>query len=213
MDTVTFQKGTQSTWTTATGEAVPVSFLKKSDKVKEAKAAKIFKAAIQAEAALSNLYKMMNEDMAEIAKLIKVEYKIKYEKDKRDGKGSFTWYNFDKSLKVEADINEIAKWDAALMTEAYAHFSAYINTNLTEANELIAALVNNAFGNNKGQIDSKKVFQLLKHQGKIKHSKFQKACELIKQAQGIDCTKLYMRVWAKQADGQYRNINLNFSNF
>jgi hypothetical protein len=198
-------------WVNAAGDAVPVKFVPKSDKVKEALAAKVHKAAIGVETALAAFHTILSASFAEVQAAVNEEFEIKKGNKKKPGKGSFTWYNFDKSLKVEADINEIAKWDAALMTEAYAHFSDYINTNLTEANVLIAALVNNAFGNNKGQIDSKKVFQLLKHQHNIKHSKFQKACELIKQAQGIDYTKLYMRVWEKLPTGEYRNINLNFS--
>ena len=83
---------------------------------------------------------------------------------------------------------------------------------MTEANELISQLVKSAFANTKGMIDTDKVFQILRYEEKIKNKQFQKACELIKQAQSIDRTKLYMRIWEKDADGAYRNINLNFSN-
>lgn len=126
-------------------------------------------------------------------------------------KGSITWFNFDRSLKIEADKNDIVKWDNALMTAAKDQLDAYLNSNLSETNELISALVSGAFANTRGMIDSGKVFQILKYQDKIRDKRFQKACELMKNAQSLDKTKLYMRIWERQTDGQYRNINLNFS--
>jgi hypothetical protein len=209
---VKFQSTKDSTWRTSTGEAVPVKFLPKSTKTKETVGAKIYKAALAAEQTLIDLHKMMQAAFTEIDRLVKAEYQIKYEKEKRQGKGGLTWYNHDMSLKVEASVDEVCKWDAALMTEARTLLDAYLSTALTETHQLISDLVLGAFSNNKGTIDSKKVFLILKHQNKIKNAKYQKACELIKQAQGVDKTKLYMRAWAKQDDGQYRNINLNFSN-
>ena len=98
------------------------------------------------------------------------------------------------------------------MVEALALLNTYISANMSEANELISQLVKSAFANTKGEIDTGKVFQILRYEDKIKNKQFQKACELIKQAQSIDKTKLYMRVWEKDAEGSYRNINLQFSN-
>jgi hypothetical protein len=190
-----------SIWTNAAGDAVPLKFVPATEKRKETLAAKVHKSAIGVEAALLNFHQLIAGAF---------EYEIKYKKEKK-GKGSFTWFSFDRSIKIEADMNEIIKWDNALMTEAKTLLDMYISSNMSEANELISGLVMGAFGNTKGMIDTGKVFQILKYQDKIKASKFQKACELIKKAQSIDKTKLYMRVWEKQEDGSYRNINLNFS--
>ena len=174
-------------------------------------AGKIHKAALHAEVTLRQLYTMMDEAFKEVGTLIRQEYELKNGKPKKAGKGSFTWFNFDKSIKIEADMNDIVKWDGALMTEALNLLNSYISANLTEANVLISELVKSAFANTKGMIDSGKVFQILRYESKIKNKSFQKACEIMKQAQSIDKTKLYMRIWEKQEDGQYRNINLNFS--
>lgn len=198
-------------WTNAAGDAVPFKFVPKSDKVKETLSAKIRKMALDVEVSLFELHRYMNECFGQVNQLIKEEYSIKNGKDKKQGKGSLTWYNFDKSIKIEADINDIVKWDSALMTESLNLLNDYINSSLSDNNELIAGLVKDAFSNSKNMIDSRKIFQLLKYESKIKNAKFLKACELIKQAQSLDKTKLYMRVWEKQQDGQYRNINLNFS--
>lgn len=198
-------------WVNANGDNVPVKFVPKTDKTKEALASNIHKAALSAEKQLNALYQLMNNAFIEVAKLVKEEYALKKGKDKKEGKGSLTWFNFDRSLKIEADINDIVKWDNALMTEALSLLNEYINSSLNENNELIAGLVKDAFANSKNMIDSRKIFQLLKYESKIKNTKYLKACELIRNAQTIDKTKMYMRVWEKMEDGTYRNINLNFS--
>jgi hypothetical protein len=199
-----------STWLNAMGDVVPVKFVPQSDKTKEALAGKVYKAAINAEVVLHSLHIMMGQAFKDVSSMIKQEYDLKNKK-KKETKGSLTWFNFDRSIKIEADMNEIVKWDGALMTEALELLNQYISANMTEANELISGLVKSAFANTKGMIDTGKVFQLLKYEDKIKAKAFQKACELMKKAQSIDKTKLYMRVWAKEEAGDYRNVNLNFS--
>jgi hypothetical protein len=197
-------------WTNAAGDAVPIKFVPASDKVKEALAAKVHKAAINVEAMLAALHATLTAAFAAVQQEVQKEFELKKGSKKKPGKGSFTWFNFDRSIKVEADINEIVKWDNALMTEALALLNEYIDANMSEANVLISDLVKSAFSNSKGMIDTGKVFQILRYEDKIKNAKFQKACELIKKAQSIDRAKLYMRVWEKQDSGEYRNINLNF---
>jgi len=211
MNKVKIHKKTDSTWLNAAGDKVPYKFVPESDRLKEAFAGKLHKAAIAAETALLDLHTAMRIGFDAVAQQIKSEYELKNKKQKA-GKGGITWFNFDRSIKFEANINDIVKWDSALMTEALQLLNTYISTNMTEANVLISELVQSAFANTKGMIDTGKVFQILRHENKIKNKGFQKACELIKQAQSIDRTKLYMRVWEKGDDGQYRNVNLQFSN-
>jgi hypothetical protein len=211
MSIVKFHNNKTPIWQNASGEQVPVKFVPKTDKLKETLAAKLHKSALNVEACLNALHQDMNIAFEDIKNAVKAEYQIKTGKSKAQGKGSFTWFNFDKSLKVEADMNDIVKWDNGLMTEALELLNKYIDGSLTDSNVLIKELVNKAFANTKGMIDSGKVFQILRYEDKIKNTSFQKACQLMKQAQSIDRTKLYMRIWEKCSDGQYRNINLNFS--
>jgi len=211
MSTVKIFTNKDAVWVNAAGDAVPIKFVPKPDKTKETLAEKIHKQALAVEDSLIKLHAFMSDAFAKVNELIKEEYSIKNGKEKKVGKGSLTWFSFDRSIKVEADINEIIKWDSALMTEALELLNQYIGSNIGENNELIKGLVMDAFSNSKNMIDSRKIFQLLKYETKIKNAKFLKACELIKQAQSIDKTKLYMRVWEKSENGEYRNINLNFS--
>lgn len=198
-------------WTDASGNDVPQKFLLKSDKVKEAFAGKIYKQSLAIEAQLNAFHAMIREASETVLSIVRNDYELKNGKAKKQTKGAFTWFNYDRSVKIEADVNDIVKWNSALLSEAHELLKEYITGEIGETNILIKGLVNEAFSTSRGEVDSRKIFQLLKYEDKIKNSKFLKACGLLKQAQAIDKTKMYMRVWAKQDDGQYRNINLNFS--
>ncbi|MFT3750935.1 MAG: DUF3164 family protein [Agriterribacter sp.] len=198
-------------WTDAAGNDVPQKFLLKSDKVKEAFAGKIYKQALAIEAQLNAFHEMMREASEAVLAIVRNDYELKNGKAKKQTKGAFTWFNYDRSLKVESDVNDIVKWNTALLSEAHELLKEYITGEIGETNVLIKGLVNEAFATSRGEVDSRKIFQILKWEDKVNNKKFSKACGLLKQAQTIDKTKLYMRVWEKQQDGQYRNINLNFS--
>lgn len=201
-----------ATWRNAAGESVPLKFVPPADRVRESHAAKIHKAALNAEKVLNDFYQLISNSISEVRAIIMSEWELKESKRVGKFKGNITWYNFDKSIKVEADMNDIVKWDQSLMAEALEQLNSYISSSMSEAHQLISELVKSAFANSRGMIDSGKVFQLLRYEDKIKAKTFQKACQLMKSAQSIDRTKLYMRVWERMEDGQYRNINLNFSN-
>lgn len=207
---VKIHKAKDPVWINAAGDAVPVKFVPETDKLKESLAGIIYKSAVTIEAELKDFYELMTLAFEKAREAVVKEYNIKG-KEKKQGKGSFTWYNFDRSLKIEADINDIVKWDGPLMTEAQDCFEKFFSGEMSESQVLIKDIVIKAFSNSSGQPDTKNVFKLLKFETKIKNKNFQKACELIKQAQNIDKTKLYMRVWEKTDSGEYRSINLNFS--
>lgn len=207
---VKIHKSTDTVWHNAAGDAVPFKFVPQVDKQKESLAGKIHTAALKVEASLTALHELVTEATTAVQSWMKTEYAIKHKKAKKEAK-AFTWFNFDRSIKIEADVNDIIKWNDALLTEAHTLLNEYISGEIGDTHQLIKGLVNDAFSSSRGAIDSRKVFQILKHESKIKNSKFQKACTLIKQAQDVDKTKLYQRVWEVQSNGEYRNINLNFS--
>ena len=198
-------------WTNAAGDQVPVKFVPKSDRVKEGLAAYLYKESLKVQAALETLHTLMTDACATVAKLVREEYELKNGKKPKATKGNMTWYSFDNSIKVEANVNEVVKWNDAMMHEAKGLLNEYLDSQLTDNQALIKKLVNDAFSNTKGAIDSRKVFQLLRYESQINSSKFRKACEIMRDAQMIDRTKMYMKISERQEDGSYRYINLNFS--
>ncbi len=208
--TVKLHKPKEATWVNAMGDQVPLKFVPASDKKKELLATTIYKDAVIIEARLADLHKFMTDAFAQVHQSILDEYAIKG-KEKKAGKGSLTWFNFDKSIKIEVDVNELSKWDEALMTEALALLNKYISSGMDEGKELIKELVTSAFATKRGMVDSKKVFQIIKFKNKTTNKTFLQACTLLEQAHSLDRTKSYMRVWEKTETGEYRNINLSFS--
>jgi hypothetical protein len=209
--TVKIHNTKDAVWHNAAGDAVPVKYVSRADRQKEIWAGALYKQALKAEEVLQDLHTAMKDGCEQIAAMVRHEYEIKNGKKPRETKGNLTWYSFDGSIKVEANVNEVVKWDDALMTEAKALLNDYLDSQLTDNQALIKKLVSDAFSNHKGGIDSRKIFQLLKYDGQIKSSKFSKACELMRQAQMIDRTKLYMGISVRLQDGNYRAITLNFS--
>jgi hypothetical protein len=194
-------------WRNAAGDEVPVKFVPEIDKSREALAGGVYAAALKVETALAALYDIMNAATKAILQEVKKEFELK----QKTHKGNITWYNFDKSIKVEADMNDVVKWDESLMAEAKILVDEYIDKQLSDEQKLIKKIATAAFSNSKGLIDTRQVFQLLKWEPEINSVKYSKACNLMRQAQSVASTKLYMRVWEKMDNSQYRNINLNFS--
>lgn len=200
-----------TTWINASGDEVPVNFLTHADKLKEKLAGQIRKEALDAEKRLAALHDTMQEANAQVMAVVRDEYELKKGTKKRETKGNMTWYNFDGSIKVELNLNDIVKWDESLMNEAYKLFQAYIDGAIGQNVALVNKLISKAFANTKGCIDSRMVFQILKYEGQMNSSKYDKACELMRDAQRIHKTKTYYMVSERMEDGSYRSINLNFS--
>lgn len=211
MKAVKLHSSKDATWTNAAGDKVPLKFVPLTDRVKEKIASTLHKHAVALETELKMLHGTMDAACAEISIRVREDYELKNGKKPKPTKGNMTWYSFDNSIKVEANVNEVVKWDDAMMHEAKGLLNEYLDSQLTDNQALIKKLVNDAFSNTKGAIDSRKVFQLLKYDGQINSSKFSKACDIMRNAQMIDRTKLYMCISERQEDGSYRQINLNFS--
>jgi hypothetical protein len=206
-----FHSAKDTTWTNAAGDPVPVKHISRSEKLKEATAARLYKKALKVQEALLDLFADMQAANMEIDAALRKDYELKTGQQKKAGKGGLTWYNFDASVKVETNVNEYLKFDDGLMKEAQVLLNEYIGSRLNEDQKLIAAIAADAFSTSKGSFDPRKVFNLLKYEGQVKSTRFSKVCELIRNAQRIDKAKAYYRISVRQADGSYQPIKLNFS--
>lgn len=211
MSSVKIHTRRDDTWKDASGLSVPFSYITKTDLKKEALACSIWKEALAVETALQRLHTSMSMAFDEVRKQMAKEYEIKG-KTLRGQKGGFTWYNFDKSLRIEASVDEVVRFDEAMMSQAKELIDEFLLSGIeTDAQSIIKEIVSGAFATTRGQVDTRKVFQLLKWESKVKDKRFVEACNLMREAQSTDKTRLYMRVWERDEAGQYRNINLNFS--
>ena len=208
---VKFHTAKDAVWTNAAGDPVPVKHISKSEKLKEAIAARILKKAVKLEEALIELLDDLQQSNMEIDAALRVDYELKTGNKKKVGKGGLTWYSFNGDVKVETNINDFMKFDESMMNEAHLLVKEYIGSKLNEDQQLIASIATDAFSTTKGGFDPRKVFNLLKYEAKVKNARYSKACDLIRNAQRIDKSKAYHRISVRQPDGNYRPIKLNFS--
>jgi len=204
------QTSKQSTWTDASGVQVPFNRVTKLEKNKEAAAAKLQKSANQITDLLADFKEVIEKCTAAFYEEVLKENKA----DKRERKGNFTWFNFNKTIKVERSATERIEFKDVEIQLAKEKLDSFITDSLSSADAFIKELVNDAFQNTKGGLDPKKVLSLLKYRSKTKAVKFHEALDLIEKSIERNSSKTYYRISVKnEQSGEYEYIKLNFSDF
>jgi hypothetical protein len=129
----------------------------------------------------------------------------------KDGKGNFTWYNFDRSIKIEVSVSERIEFDDLKITSCREELKKYIEKNVKSEDDFGQQLIDDAFTTTKGKLDAKKVMSLLRYRSKIKDHHFQRALDLLEESVRRPHSKTYFRIYAKDMEGKYANIDLNFA--
>jgi len=193
----------QKTWKDHTGQEIPAQYVPAIDKEREKIVQKFIVKAEKLNEALT-VFKdeLLNESDAFFKKMM-VENKVK-----ADGKGNYSLTSFDKSFKLEVNVQEKIEFDDTIQV-AQAKIKEYLNEITEGANHDIIQIVNNAFQTSRGKMDSKRILGLFEYQ--ITHPKWVEAIELIKNSISRNNSKRYVRLWMKDTEGEYRAIELNFS--
>lgn len=129
-------------------------------------------------------------------------------------KGNHTWYNFDRSIKIERSISERIDFDDALIAAAKEKFDTFLSENTTGTDEVIRILITDAFSTTRGQLDAKKVMSLIRHRQRIdadKYPNIHAVVDLIEQSIRRPDSKMYFRISKRDDSGRYHNVDLNFS--
>lgn len=205
---LTHQKSSDATWLDESGNQTQYSRLFKYEKLMEKNAIKIAKEAIKINQSLAS-FKLQVAEMCE-------EVYDQYLKDKQvdkigKGKGNFTWFNFDRSIKIEMSINERITFDDMGITTCKELLNQFLDENIDSKNSIIKEMVNDAFNTSRGKLDAKKVMNLLRYESKVKDHKFQEAMRVLKDSIRRPSSKSYYRIWCMDEAGEYQNIDLNFS--
>ena len=197
-------------WTDESGITIPFNRLSQVEFAKELHAGNLYKQAIKINEMLTGFMKLISEANDKINLAVDAENK-RMGKKVKPTKGNFTWFNFDRSIKVEVNIQEQLKFDEAKIASAREKFDSFIEKNVQGTDDIVRQLINSAFVNGRGGLDPKKVLSLLKYRTKIKDKGFQVALDLIEESISRPSSKRYFRIWCKDEAGQYKNIDLNFS--
>lgn len=201
------QSSKQKTWIDASGVAVPFSRVEKIEIQKEVTSAKLLK---NAQAINKQLEEFKTSIQAACEKFYSEVLK-QHKADKRERKGNFTWYNFDKSIRVEVNATERVEFKEPEISLAKEKLDSFISDGLGTTDSFIKELVNDAFQNTKGALDPKKVLSLLKYRSKTKAAKFHEALDLIEKSIERNSSKTYYKIALKGENGEYEYVKLNFS--
>jgi hypothetical protein len=156
------------------------------------------------------LYNLKDEAFDEADKIYEAQLRA-YEIDGRDTekmKGNFTFYSYDKHFKIEVNIGQRLEFDDKINL-AKAEIDEYLKDITEGQNNDIITIVNHAFTTVRGKLDHKKILQLFSY--KIKNARWEKAMTLLKDSITTNHSKRYIKVLERDSNGEYQNINVQFS--
>lgn len=200
------QKVKEKKWKDETGQEIPIEYISAGIRLKERNAGILLKNAKSLNEQLTYFKEQVAELCSEVYKKMMEEFKV----DPKS-KGNFTWFNFDRTIKIEVSISERIDFDDLTIQAVKVKLDEFLNLNLDSKQEFIKELVNDAFSTSKGKLDAKKVMSLLKYRSKISDVLFQEALTLLESAIRRPDSKTYFRIWERTEEGSFELIDLNFS--
>ncbi len=200
------QKTKDEKWIDESGQEVPIKYVTKPAREREKNASTIIKGA-------KTINRQLNDFKSDVIAICKDVYSKAMEEynAKADSKGNFTWFNFDRSIKIEVSINERIDFDDLTIQACKSKFDEFLSINVSSKLEMVKEMVSDVFSTSRGKLDAKKVMSLLKYSDKITDPLFQEAVSLLKSSIRRPDSKTYFRIWERAENGSYQIIDLNFS--
>lgn len=193
-------------WRDEAGTMIPYNRLTRLELMRERELGKILKEA----EVINGKLRSFKEHVRRACDEIVVAYMIDNDIESI-GKGNVTLFNFDRSIKLELSINDRIEFDDLIIKACKHKFDEWLNANIDEKQAYVKEMVNEAFSTRSGRLDTKKVMSLMKYESKIKDAEFLEAIKLLKDSIRRPDSKAYYRVWNKDDQGEYKNVELNFS--
>ena len=201
------QKRTDKLWVDEAGNKVPVSNITPLEKKLEKMSASIAMKAGRINEMLIAFKRYVNDATEQAFD----EYIKQYEGKRKAFKGNFTFFNFERTVKVCINTSCPIKFDEAILALAKNEFDDLLSDSISSSNEFVREMVMDAFESSGGNLDTKKVLGLRRYADRISDSRFTKAMELIDKAIRRPSSKKYFRVWVKNSNNEWQLINLDFA--
>lgn len=198
------QKNTSKTWLDHRGNEVPRDYVPKFDRYNEIQVSKIFNAAIKLNEQIARFKAMSYE----IADALYAEMLRNANIAPSDRKGNYTLTSFDKSIRIEVNVNELIEFDENINL-AQMKLQEFIENKTKGVDIDIVALINQSFTTRKGRLDKARIFGLFSLN--ITHPLWQESMELIRKSINRNSTVRYMEISEKDENGRYIPIRLNFA--
>lgn len=205
--TVTTQKPGDKLWRDEQGQVIPYARTTPYERKAETTISKLAKEALAINA---KQVTFKNEIMAAF-EVLYAEFLKTNAAPANKGKGNRTFYNFDKSIKITIDVNEPIRFDEEYIRLAKDELDTMLNEELGETAGWLKGVITDAFEKSRGELDTDKVLSLKKHASRTDNARFHKAMGYIDKAINRPTSKAYPRVWVRDENGQFQNVQLNFS--
>ena len=193
------------TYTDHRGNEIPSSFIHKIDRQKHAAAERLMK---KAKKLSEQLIKFKAEVIAECDALYQQSLEENRIKPRENAKGGYSIKTIDKAQTIQVSVSERISFDDNIDL-AQELIKQYVGEVTADTGNDIKILVNQAFKTRSGQLDTKRVLELLKLE--IKNEKWLRAMELIKKSINVEGSKRYIQFWEKDAEGKDVNIKMDFA--
>lgn len=203
------KKQTGTAWTDHNGLQVEMKRVTPLEKAKEKYAFSLAQKAMTCEKHLLELKSVFDDAFKTMQKELSKETGTDV-----DLRGH-TFYSFDRKIKIFRDVSPEVEYDEGMMQAAYQLFEEYITGCLfAPEHEMVKSLILSAFKTVRGKFDNRKINSLIQQKNNpsvINNAQFQNAIELVVKARKVINEKAYDRVFVQNENGEYVQINLNFS--
>lgn len=194
-------------WQDEQGTQIPFNRVTPTEKLHERSSAKLLKGAQAINKQLAVFKTEMQKLSAEALESFMASKGIE-----KPTKGNYTWFNFNRTIKIEVAISERIEFDDLTINAAKVKLDEFLNINITSKNDFAKELVMKAFETKRNKkLDVKKVLDLTSHKSRINDPLFSEAVDLITSAIRRPESKTYFRIWLRDEEGKYNNIDLNLS--
>ncbi|WP_121812762.1 DUF3164 family protein [Mucilaginibacter kameinonensis] len=208
--TIKQQKPADKKWVNESGDLIPLDRINKSERLAEAKLSVLAKERLSLRTVLEKHKKKCFDIAFELYEAFLNENGGINNKSK--GKGNITRYNFDRSIKIEINVNEAIAFDEGLLMLAKNKLDEILNDGLSSASDWLKTIIMDAFSTRDGRLDSKRILALLRHEENIPDVRYKQAMAFVRQAIRKPKSKQYFSLYVRNEKGDYVDVHLNFSN-
>lgn len=203
----THQKSTDKLWIDESGQEIPYNRITKNERLNERLASKIAKEALSTHHKLVAFNKLITDYSHQAYDAF-----MKSKDIHKKRKGNFLWFNFDRSIKIEIDVNSKIDFDSLTITAAKHKLDEFLDLTIKTEEEFVKDIIIGAFETKRsGDLDTKQVMKLTSYESRIKSPLFHEAMKLIRSAIRRPTSKTYRRISIKDENGKYQTIVLNAS--
>lgn len=194
----------EKVWKDEAGNSLPVNRIKPSEKLFEKITGKLATSAIKVSEQLAKFKEQLMSDVEEAFEAFLKETKG----DREKLKGNVTFYNFDRTIKIERRIQEPIQFDDLTIMAAKAKLEEFLADGFTAKDEAVKEMILNAFNTSRGKLDVKKILALKRYSDRISDARYSEAMTLIDQAIRRPQSATYFHVWIRNEQGSYDAIPL-----